>query len=64
MSNLFNCEFVLEPQTQDRRAKSEYSFGKLLNSAHVLSVKRFGMEVKMTMIHGDRSCTPLQDIRS
>ncbi len=28
----------------DRRAKSEYSFGKLLNSARVLSVKRFGME--------------------
>ena len=31
----------------DRGAKSEYSFGKLLNSVRVLSAKRFGMELKM-----------------
>ncbi len=31
----------------DRRAKLEYSFGKLLNSARVLSAKCFGVEVKM-----------------
>ena len=30
----------------DSRAKSEYSFGKLLNSAHVLSAKYFGIEEK------------------
>ncbi len=48
MSNLFIQEFVSKRhKLLDRRAKMEYSFGKLLNSARALSVKRFGMEENM-----------------
>ena len=48
MSNLFIQEFVSKRhKLLDRRAKLEYSFGKLLNSARALSVKRFGMEENM-----------------